>query len=441
MLFKRLHRQLTALCALITMAILALFSCLYLSVSEQTLWENHTLSFQHDFDTLCSSLEQQTTLTYPFLLRMEQNSDCLIFLWDNGKPLSFNRLDSHAAYAELAGELYADYLSHAASDGHQASGDFYLITCSNELNAGIGGISMGQMSAAEKSLALQKGQGLVLLLLSPNTAYHNRLIHQRVLFLLLALAGSAALTVFAYLFTGRLLRPIRENQERQLAFLSGASHELRTPLAVILSSADARPPHFEQTIRSEALRMGRLVDELLLLSRLDTLQLRGRTSKTTESSDMLHMEAFEPDTFLLNTYESLEPLALKQGKRLLLQLSEEPLPRIRADRDKLRQLLEILLQNALSYTGEDGVITLSAQHDTASRQFFIRVADNGIGIPDGQKDKIFERFYRVDNAHHSKEHFGLGLSIAKTIVELHRGSIRVTDTPGGGTTFTCSFPL
>lgn len=87
MLFKRLHYQFTGLCALITMAILALFSVLYLSVSEQTLWDNHTLSFQHDFDTLCSSLEQQTVLTHSFLLRMEQNSGFLIFLWDNGTPL------------------------------------------------------------------------------------------------------------------------------------------------------------------------------------------------------------------------------------------------------------------------------------------------------------------------------------------------------------------
>lgn len=439
MLFKRLHRQLTALCALITISILALFSCLYLTVSERTLRENHTLSFLHDFDALCSSLEQQTTLTYPFLLRMEQNNDCLIFLWDNQKPLSFNRLESHAPYTELAGELYADYLNRV-SEGRSAGEDYCVLSYSDEYNAGIGSISMGQMSAAEKSLAQRKGQGLVLLLLSPNTAYRNRLLRQRVLFLLLSLAGCAALTVSAYLFTGRLLRPIRENQERQLAFLSGASHELRTPLAVILSSADARPPHFEQTIRQEALRMGRLVDEMLLLSRLDTLQLRGQASDSPDRN-IFHREEFEPDTFLLNTCESLEPLVLKQGKKLCLQLTEEPLPRIRADRDKLRQLMEILLQNALSYTGEDGVITISAQHDKASGRLLIRVADNGAGIPEGQKDKIFERFYRVDNAHHSKEHFGLGLSIARTIVELHQGDIRVTDTPGGGATFICSFPL
>lgn len=86
MLFKRLHYQFTGLCALITMAILALFSVLYLSVSERTLWEKHTLSFQHDFDTLRTSLEQQPALTHSFLLRMEQTGGYMIFLWDNGIP-------------------------------------------------------------------------------------------------------------------------------------------------------------------------------------------------------------------------------------------------------------------------------------------------------------------------------------------------------------------
>lgn len=449
MLFKRLHLQFTGLCALITMAILALFSYLYLSVSERTLWENYTLSFQHDFDALSGSLEQQNTLTYSFLLRMEQNSGCLIFLWDNGKPLSFNRLESHAPYMTMAEELYQDYRATAASPRHAQETDFYVISLSDELNMGIRNIYIGQMSAAEKTIALQKGQGLVLLMLSPNTAYHRRLMQQRVLFVLLSLAGCMALTVFAYLFTGRLLSPIRENHERQLAFISGASHELRTPLAVILSSAEAKPPRFEETIRTEALRMGRLVEEMLFLSRLDSLRFHSGTPRhgkpgslyKSQLTHLLHMEELEPDTLLLDTYESLEQLALRQDKKLALQLPSESLPRMNGDRDKLRQLLEILVQNALSYTGEDGVITLSLEHNASSGQLLLKVSDNGIGIPDEQKDKIFERFYRVDSAHHSKDHFGLGLSIAREIVELHGGTIRVTDTPGGGSTFVCQFPV
>ncbi|MDE7113674.1 MAG: ATP-binding protein, partial [Acetatifactor sp.] len=140
-------------------------------------------------------------------------------------------------------------------------------------------------------------------------------------------------------------------------------------------------------------------------------------------------------------YEQTEHYVSSCGKNLKLELADETFPPIRADRDKLHQLLEILLQNALAYTGPDGIITLSLTMGSPSGHVCFQISDNGIGIPDSEKNKIYERFYRVDSAHHSKDHFGLGLSIAKEIMELHRGQIRVTDTPGGGATFVCSFPV
>lgn len=433
MLFKRLHYQFTGLCALITMAILALFSVLYLSVSEQTLWDNHTLSFQHDFDTLCSSLEQQTVLTHSFLLRMEQNSGFLIFLWDNGTPFSFNRLASHAPYQKQAEQFYADYCAYTSGPDNTNGIYDRKISCTKDMNMGIGNIYTGQISAMKKTMALKNGEGLVLLLLSPNDSYREGLIHQRISFLLLALGGCGVLTVFAYLFTGKLLVPVRESHKRQLDFVNGASHELRSPLAVILSSVEARPPRFEETIRAETLRMSRLVEELLLLSRLDSLNL------CPEKYPAGSMQSFEPDTLLLDVFEGLEPLVRAQGKTLLLCLPEESLPRMEGDADKLRQLLEILVGNAVSYTGPEGRIALSLEY-TGTGEFVLRVSDNGIGIPLESRSKIFERFYRVDSAHHSKEHFGLGLSIAAEIVKLHGGNIEVTDAPGGGSIFICRFP-
>lgn len=441
MLFRRLHLQLTSLCSLITISILAVFTMLYLSVSEHSLRTNLVLTFQHDFDTLVSSLEQQPTLTYTFLLRMEQTNDYMIFLWDNGKPLAFNRIKSHEPYAETAQSIYEDYLEETASvlSAGSASSASFLISHGDRMNTGIGYIYTGQMSAAEKVLALQRKEGLVLLVLSPNTAFHNRILQQRILFLLLSLAACLLLTLSAWLFTGRMLRPLRENQERQLAFISGASHELRTPLAVIVSAVQARPPHFEETVKTEALRMGRLVEELLTLSRLDRSKFYEKKNDT--HTRFLCTDSLEPDTFLMNFYEQTEHYVSACGKKLNLKLPDETMPPIHADRDKLHQLLEILLQNAITYTGSDGVITLFLTSDSPSRQISFGISDNGIGVPDSEKNKIYERFYRVDSAHHSKEHFGLGLSIAKEIMELHHGQIHVTDTPGGGATFVCSFPV
>lgn len=439
MLFKRLHLQLTALCALISIAILAVFTILYLSVSEHSLRTNLALTFQHDFDTLISSLEQQPTLTHQFLLRMEQTNDYMIFLWDNEKPLTFNRIKSHEPYAEIAQSIYENYLEEtAAAISAGSTSASILLSHDDRLNSGIGYIYTGQMNAAERILALQRNEGLVLLVISPNTDFHSRILQQRILFLLLSLAGCLLLTLSAWLFTGRMLRPLRENQEKQLAFISGASHELRTPLAVIVSAVEARPPHFEETVKAEALRMGRLVEELLTLSRLD--RSRYYDKKNDKYSRLLCTEAVEPDTFLMNFYEQTEHYVSAWGKKLKLKLPNETIPSICADTDKLHQLLEILMQNAIAYSSQDGVITLSMT-TVPSGYVCFQISDNGIGIPDSEKDKIFERFYRVDSAHHSKEHFGLGLSIAKEIMDIHHGQIRVADTPGGGATFICSFPV
>ncbi len=428
MLFRRLHYKLTGLCALITISVLAIFAGLYLYAAERALQENHTLSFQHDFDTICSSLEQQTTLTYQYLLRMEQNHSCLFFLWDNGIPLLFNSLSSHQEYLPLAEELYTDYITKEPSDRALLKPElFEQNTGSSTLLAGISPIYLGQLSATQSLLAKEQPGGLVLLALAPQDAFYRQLARQRLTFLLLSIAGCAILILFAWVFTGRLITPLRENQERQLQFVAGASHELRTPLAVISSSASLRPPGFEDTILSESLRMSRLVEDMLALT-----GLQGGSHKINPSR-------LEPDTFLLNFCEQTESYVRARKHKLCLSLPETALPPLDADEDRLKQLLMILLDNAISYSPESQPITLGLAQ--AGKYICFQVIDQGEGIPPAERDKIFERFYRIDSAHHTKEHFGLGLSIAQEIIALHRGRLTVTDTPGGGATFSCYFPI
>lgn len=435
-MFRKLHYKLTGLCALITMGILFLFAILYLCASEHTLKENHALSFQHDFDTLCSSLEQQQTLTYRYLLQLEKNGGFYLFLWDSGTPLLFNSIDSHVPVLGLAQEIHASYQENVADAGDDPLRLFYQEmdvppaedgSCPISMQAGISMIYTGQTAAVSGLQTRQKENGLVLLVLSPQDDFFRQLSRQRLLFGLLSLSGCLFLILFAYLFTGRLLRPIRENQERQLQFVANASHELRTPLAVILSSIDARPPHYERTIREEVLRMSRLVDSMLTLTNLEDHSLK------------LQLSPLAPDTFLLDIYEQFEPLALQKNIAMNLILPEEAVPSILADSDRLKQLLLILLQNAVSYTPPGKGITLRLF--SADRYICFQVADQGIGIDDHEKEKIFERFYRVDRSHHQKEHFGLGLCLAREIAAAHHGRIEVSDTVGGGSTFTCYFPL
>lgn len=408
-MFQKLHYELTGLCALITVGILTAFTLLYLNISEHTLWENHTLSFQHDFDTICSSLEQQQTITYQYLLRMEQNNGYLLFLWDNEQPLSFNLLESHLPYSALADSLYASYAKQNAMTS-TAEASFHEYELHSE--KGFVGIS---------------GKGLVLLVLAPNTAFHRQLLSQRLLFLLLACIASVILILFAFLFTGKLLRPLQENQKRQLQFVANASHELRTPLAVILSSITIKPPRYEQTIEQEAKRMGRLVDDMLLLTGLET----GKSD--------LSYSSISPDTFLLNFYEQTEVFVRQSNHFYSLELPDTSVPTFLGDSEKVKQLLLNLLQNAVSYTPEKGRIVLRLS--VLPKEICFAVVDNGMGIASEKRDAIFERFYRADSSHHMKEHFGLGLCIAKEIVQSHRGRLVLSETPGGGSTFSCYFPI
>lgn len=196
--------------------------------------------------------------------------------------------------------------------------------------------------------------------------------------------------------------------------------------------------------------MSRLVGDMLQLASADNHNWSIHPSKT------------ELDTLLLQTWENFESLSFARGLRWEIELPEEPVPAVVCDAERIRQLLSILIDNAFSYTPKGGRVCLSLRitapqsADTPRRpgrrsltsswlpahsrtSVCISVSDNGPGIPDSQKQAVFERFHRLDRARRDKSHFGLGLCIAQEIVRLHHGRLILTDTPGGGATFTVIF--
>lgn len=432
-MFRKVHLRLTCLCAVITISILCLSAALYLHIAETSLEENHFLSFQHNMDTLCASLEQQSVITFQYLMKLENNGEYFIYLWDNEIPFHFNSIEHHAPYQELAQKIQEQYLPDQGllADEQQntsAHQEFcYQDTDKTLFDVCSARIVIGQLSAAQNLTAQNQKRGISILVLSPRTSFLHQIYSQRIYFGILAVAGCILLTFFAWIFTGRLLLPIQENHKKQVQFVSDASHELRTPLAVIRTCISVRPPHFAETIRQECIHMGRLVDDMLTLNSLEN---------TTYS---LQKEVLEPDTLLLNVYEQTQLLAMEKKLKLSIELPEEALPRFQADPGRLCQLLLILVQNAISYTPEGGRITLRVF--SSKKEISFQVEDTGAGIPEKDKKLIFERFYRSDTAHSDKEHFGLGLCIAREIVHAHNGKITVSDTPGGGSVFTCSFPV
>ena len=163
--------------------------------------------------------------------------------------------------------------------------------------------------------------------------------------------------------------------------------------------------------------MSRLVDDMLSLANADN------------QSWSIHPTLLEPETLVLDVYENFERIAHKKGISLTVNLPDIPMSKINADKERMIQVLTILLDNALYHTPQGGRITLTAVQ--SYRQIEIHVSDTGPGIPDPLKEKNFERFYRQDTSRTDREHFGLGLCIAREITSLHHGRLRSWTTPLG----------
>lgn len=240
----------------------------------------------------------------------------------------------------------------------------------------------------------------------------------------------------SFMMSKKAMGPISMAFQRQKEFVGDASHELRTPLSVMLSSIDAlemtdgveEDPFAGKLLRnmkSEVKRMTGLVSDLLVLARADS----GSVERTVEELDVQKEAA--------QVIESLTPYADSAGVSLSL---EGPAPLIvNGDRARLKQLLYILLDNAVKYSPDGGQVKVKLyQRD---RHWTMSVSDEGIGIDEDDQSRIFDRFFRSDKSRtRTVGGHGLGLSIAKWIAGIHGGTITVKSEPGKGSTFTVQLP-
>lgn len=260
------------------------------------------------------------------------------------------------------------------------------------------------------------------------------MMYSRIMFFTAITVVMISLSAFGWWFSGRAIKPIDISRKQQTEFVASASHELRSPLAVLGVSVSAleicgtedEKKKFLNTIKNECKRMSRLVDDLLLLASADSGTWSFQAGEV------------EPDTLIISIYESYEEIVKAKKQSLTLDIPMEQLPVIKGDFQRLRQALGCLLDNAVFYTQTGGKIILGACK--TKRSLLIYVSDDGAGIPDEYKEKIFERFYRTDSSRSKKEHYGLGLSVSKEIIRMHRGKIYVRDTNGGGSTFFIELP-
>ena len=236
--------------------------------------------------------------------------------------------------------------------------------------------------------------------------------------LLIGTAAFLVFLVFAVWFSGWAVRPVAEAWKRQRQFAADASHELKTPLTVILSNADMVAASETLTdpenkrrlgyIRAEAGRMKQLVEELLFLARSDA----GQLPDTKTRFDL----SFQLESCAL----IFEPVAFEQGKQIETDI--EPELMLEGDEKKLRQLAEILLDNACKYSDPESTIKVSLKQ-TADKKIRLVVCSRGTPLGKEERKQIFERFYRADPSRGKVGGYGLGLAIAQEIVRQHGGKI------------------
>lgn len=233
----------------------------------------------------------------------------------------------------------------------------------------------------------------------------------------------------------KAVRPIKNSWEKQTVFIADASHELRTPLAVVKSNLEIVLENENETvgsqskwlgnIQNELERMNKLVDDLLFLARAD-------------AEDEMPKEHFDLSGLMHKVYNAFLPLAQKKGLNLILNTKDKAV--LYGNEFRIKQLITILLDNAIKYTDSGGSVELRLE--SGANTFQLSVRDTGEGIPKEHIGKIFDRFYRVDKSRsRSFGGSGLGLAIAKCIVNEHKGTINVVSEVSKGTVFTVSLPV
>lgn len=425
----QLRKKLTLLYTFITGFILTMVVITLAIITNQSNRRQQETLFTNQLMTITNKLQYDSRISQDWLSSMECDNGLLIHIEENQQPLQYVGSSRNTTDRSILFERARQKALEESVDSHTPPVSTSLVKSS------LFTIKGDYHDSYQGTVVVfsVKNSYFSLILLQDITAPHQRSFYQMLLFVLADIGGILCLLLANWKFVGNSLEPIRINEEKQQAFIAAASHELRSPLAVISASVDAIPSidnnvqHFIANIKAECHRMSRLIQDLLLLA----------SSKSNAWS--LTKEQLDMDTLLLNIYEKYQPLCNSKKISLKLDLPDDSLPIILGDGERISHIISIFIDNGIAYANSDTGLILQAS--VQKHTLTCAVIDHGTGISDEQKEHVFEYFYRSDASRKDKEHFGLGLCVAKELARLSGGDLVLTDTPGGGCTFSLVLPL
>lgn len=433
-----LRKRLTALYTITTGTILlGIITAIFIASVHNTQNAQRT-QFELIWNTLSSRFLSSNAFSHGFLAKTEADYRILIHIRENGIPFLYSGSWTPSTSRDLLIQTAVEQAKQEGVSINQAPVSSSLSTTSLMTIQGEHNDHYYAMVLSAPTKSGSKSLCVISLIQPVQKTLTGHLLY----LCLLSVLGLGFLWLFSWKFVGWSLAPIEENRKKQAQFIAAASHELRSPLAVIRSGLSAlaleqqnlssQNPQKKDTllplIDSECVRMSRLIDDMLLLASAD--------AKTWS----IRPETMDMDTFLIDLYESFQPACREKEIALRLDLPDHTLFPVHGDPQRLRQLFLILLDNAKAFTPPKRSIIIRARTNPKKHTLILQVINEGCKIAPKDLPYIFDRFYQADSSRSDKQHFGLGLSIAKELTKLHRGSITAASDPDGRTCFTVTLP-
>lgn len=244
--------------------------------------------------------------------------------------------------------------------------------------------------------------------------------------LIMSFVGLAVVAVLVFVLSGVVMKPVAETYKKQKQFITDANHELKTPLTVISASCDvlemeSGENEWTKTIKSEVVKLTELTNKLVFLSRMD------EGSANSAKTEFSLTEVVEDAT------KRYAVISESENKKFDTQIEQNVT--INGDISEMRELVDLLLDNAFKYSDEEGNVRLELQKVNGKSR--LTVSNTTAGVPQGDLSVLFERFYRLDSSRNSATGgHGIGLSVAKAIVEQHKGKITARSADGKTIIFT-----